>query len=72
MSLAYIDKKLTTFYVLEKFGIRKLSTQSKDTKIQPFDASQWDKSKELCCIFLWSLDDEIMLLTFILKVTIFW
>jgi len=40
MSLAYIDKKLTTFYVLEKFGIRKLSTQSKDTKIQPFDASQ--------------------------------
>jgi len=40
MSLAYIDKKLTTFYVLEKFGIRKLSTHSKDTKIQPFDASQ--------------------------------
>ena len=72
MSLALMDKRLFTFYVLEIFCDSQLSIAARDTIILSFDASQWDESNELCFIILWSLDDEKMLITFILKRIIFW
>ena len=57
MSLALMDKKLFTFYVLETLNNNSVYIDARDMKIPPFDAAQRAESNELCFILLRLLDD---------------
>ena len=58
MSLGSIDEELFTFFCLQIFDDISRSTDPKDIKIPPFDASHHGDSNELCYKFLLSVDDE--------------
>ena len=57
MSLASMDEKLFTFYVLETLDNNSVYIDARDMIIPPFDATQRAESNELCFILLRLLDD---------------
>ena len=58
MSLALMDEKLFTFYVLETLDNNLVYIYARDVKIPSFDASLRDESNKPCFILLRPLDDE--------------
>ena len=58
MSLASMDEKLFTFYVLETFDNNSVYIDARSMKILPFDAAQRAESNKSCFMLLRPLDDE--------------
>ena len=58
MSLASMDEKLFTFYILETFDNNLVYIDARDMKIPSFDAALRAESNKLCFMLLRLLNDE--------------